>query len=392
MKTSTASWDIGRRWPDDIGALDSESTLVLAFGGSECLDRPEGLEALRAAFPRGHVLGCSTSGQIRGDSVRDGGVDAMVMRFDRATLRVASARVNGEGGSFRAGCEVGDQLCRGNLRGVFVLSDGTQSNGTQLCSGMASKLPAGVPVTGGLAGDGERFLRTWVCCDGAPAQGMAVAVGLYGDDSVSLWHGCKGGWDTFGPERVVTRSKDNVLFELDNEPALSVYERYLGEHAAGLPASALLFPLALRRNGSQAVVVRTVLGTSREAGSMTFAGDIPQGATVQLMRADFDRIIDGASEAASMISLGDIPGTSAACVPISCVGRRIILKHRTEEELEEVVNHLAPGMPHVGFYSYGEISPMVGSSCELHNQTVTLTVFAERTGGRDAPDARKAAA
>ncbi|MFO0831071.1 MAG: FIST N-terminal domain-containing protein [Phycisphaerales bacterium] len=392
MQTAIASWDQGRAWPADVGRLDSESTLVLAFGASECVDRPEGLEQLRAAFPRGHVVGCSTSGQIRGDSVRDEGIDALIIRFEHARVRVASSRVDGEGGSLGAGRALGEALHAADLRGVFVLSDGTRSNGTQLCAGLSSVLGAGTPVTGGLAGDGPRFQRTWVCCDSAPCQGLVAAVGLYGDESVAMWHGCKDGWDAFGPERVVTRSCGNVLYELDGEPALGVYERYLGGHAADLPASALLFPLSLRRRGSGSLLVRTVLGVSREEKSMTFAGDIPQGSTVQLMRADFDRIIDGASGAANMLPLDLMSGATAACVPINCVGRRLILKHRAEEELEEVVNLLAPGVPSVGFYSYGEISPLAGSPCELHNQTMTLAVFAEQAGGCDAPDARKAAA
>ena len=72
-----------------------------------------------------------------------------------------------------------------------------------------------------------------------------VAVGLYGEH-VKLGHGSKGGWDTFGPERIVTKSDGNVLYELDDKPALALYKEYLGDRAAGLPGSALLFPLALR--------------------------------------------------------------------------------------------------------------------------------------------------
>lgn len=392
MRTATATWTSGGSWPKSLGALDGESTLVLVFGGRECLEHPEGINTLRALFPKGHVVGCSTSGQILGDTVKDGGVDAMVMKFNAARLRVASAPVDGVDGSFAAGQKIGQELSTPDLRGVFVLADGTISNGSRLCAGLESAIRSLAPVTGGLAGDGDRFQQTWVCCDGPPTRGGVVAVGVYGDESVVLWHGCKGGWDAFGPERVVTRSRDNVLYELDGEPALTVYERYLGEHAANLPASALLFPLALRRAGSQSVLVRTVLGVSRENASMTFAGDIPQGSMVQLMRADFDRIIDGASQAAAMIPVEGLRGCDTACVPISCVGRRLILKHRAEEELEEVVNHFGPGTPHVGFFSYGEISPLVGSACELHNQTVTLTVFAERRGGSDAQAARPSAA
>src|SRR5690606_11004102 len=98
---------------------------------------------------------------------------------------------------------------------------------------------------GGLAGDGTRFESTWIFSDGQLRSGVVAGVGLYGDH-VIVGHGSKGGWDKFGPERVVTRSAGNVLHELDGKPALALYKDYLGDKAAGLPATGLLFPLALR--------------------------------------------------------------------------------------------------------------------------------------------------
>ena len=237
-----------------------------------------------------------------------------------------------------------------------------------------------VVVTGGLAGDGTRFKRTWVLKDRSPQSGYVTAVGFYGDH-IRLGHGSKGGWDKFGPERQVTKSHSNVLYELDGRPALQLYKEYLGDRAAGLPATGLLFPLAIRTSPSEGkVLVRTILAVDEAAQSMTFAGDIPQGVFAQLMRANFDRLIQGASEAAALTINhhgSSHPTSPTLSVAISCVGRRLVLGERTEEEIEATLEILPKGSSQIGFYSYGELSPYANGACDLHNQTMTLTTIAE---------------
>ena len=257
------------------------------------------------------------------------------------------------------------------MRAIFVLSDGLAVNGTELLNGIRAAASPGLVVTGGLAGDGSRFERTWVIASGKIVSGVVVGVGLYGD-AVHVSHGSRGGWDSFGPERLVTKAVGNVLYELDGEPALALYKTYLGERASGLPATALLFPLALRQEGSQDTLVRTILSVDEAAQSMTFAGDIPQESIVQLMRANFDRLVDGAAQASADADRQEIG--DALTVAISCVGRRLVLGERAEEELEAAFDPEFDRDKFVGFYSYGEISPLVRGGCSaLHNQTMTLT-------------------
>ena len=178
---------------------------------------------------------------------------------------------------------------------------------------------------------------------------------------------------------VITRAEGNVLYELDGQSALSLYKKYLGDLAAELPGSALLFPLSIRTEDGGTSVVRTILSVNDADESMTFAGDMPVGAYARLMKANFDRLIDGASLAAneSQETIGT-PGPDLA-VLISCVGRKVVLGQRTEEEVESVREVLGERTAIAGFYSYGEISPFTASTrCELHNQTMTITTFSER--------------
>ena len=235
-------------------------------------------------------------------------------------------------------------------------------------------------VTGGLAGDGTHFKRTWVLKDRTPQSGYVTAVGFYGDH-IRLGHGSKGGWDKFGPERQVTKSIGNVLYELDGRAALGLYKEYLGDRASGLPATGLLFPLAIRTSQAEGkVLVRTILAVDEATQSMTFAGDIPEGVFAQLMRANFDRLIQGASEAAALTTQhqNGSPSTSPTLsIAISCVGRRLVLGERTEEEIEATLEILPKGSRQVGFYSYGEISPYKSGACDLHNKPMTLTTITE---------------
>lgn len=264
-----------------------------------------------------------------------------------------------------------------SLRHVFILSEGLDINGSELVRGLKDHLPPGTTLTGGLSGDSDRFRETYVMLDGEPQRGVVGAIGLYGK-GLRVGYGSFGGWDPFGPERLITRAKGNVLYELDGKSALGLYKQYLGEHAKGLPATGLLFPLSLRMKESSRPVVRTLLSVNEEDQSMTFAGSMPENVYARLMKANFERLIDGAIEAAK--SSSDTIGSAnpQLAILISCVGRKLILKQRIEEEVEGVRDVLGDSAAFTGFYSYGEISPFAkGGTCELHNQTMTITVLSE---------------
>ena len=378
MITKVFSYRDGHGWsiptfPD----LDSNNTLVLVFGVGKQMDGEGPLGELSRAYPHAHVLGCSTAGEIVGQTILDDSLVVAVCRFDGTPLRSASQAIASTAESFSVGATIARQLSSPDLRGVFVLSDGTKVNGSELCRGLYSEIDPQVIITGGLAGDGDRFQKTWVLNQRRPESGFVSAVGFYGERIV-LGHGSRGGWDVFGPERTVTRSHENVLFEIDGLPALDLYKRYLGDLATGLPANALLFPLRLQRKKTGAGdLVRTILSIDEKAQSMTFAGDIPEGSLIQFMRANLDRLVDGALEAAQLARNKQESAKACLAIAISCVGRRLVLSERAEEEVEAVAGVLPKGSEVIGFYSYGELSPISGGPCDLHNQTMTLTTISE---------------
>ena len=374
MQVEQVTWAPQRGWQRDAGL--PEAQLVLVFGDRAAIGDPDLLQGLAARWPAAHIVGCSTAGQILGTDVFDEGAVATAVRFDGTTVDVAPAPTTAAD-SAAAGAALAVSLARPGLVHVIVISEGLDINGEALVRGLGERLPAGVSVTGGLSADGEHFRETVVLCNGQPRTNTVAAIGLYGS-RLKVGYGSLGGWDSFGPERQITRSQGNVLYELDGQSALALYKRYLGAHAADLPASGLLFPLSLRTRDASAPVVRTILSVNEADQSLTFAGDVPAGGYVRLMKANFDRLIDGAV-GAGRISAEALGGPVDLALLISCVGRRMVLRQRVEEEVEGVRDIVGPATPITGFYSYGEISPFTPQArCELHNQTMTVTTLSER--------------
>jgi len=378
MRTEQNQWTEGRGWePAPPGKLGGSAQLVFLFGSRDILKSGAHNDLVRKAFPQAHLLGCSTAGEIYGTHVSDDSLVTTAVQFDHAHVRGARIRIGEVKDSYQAGEGLARTLDKKGLVHVFVLSDGLKINGSDLVRGLAENLPAEVSITGGLSGDGANFLETLVLWDGPAEREVVAIIGFYGE-RLNVGYGSLGGWDSFGPERLITRSEGNVLYELDGKCALDLYKNYLGDHAKGLPATGLLFPLSLRMNQGETGVVRTILSVNDQDKSMVFAGDVPQGAYARLMKANFDRLIDGSIGAAktSFEALGS--ASPELAVLISCVGRKLVLKQRIEEEVEAVREVMGAGCALTGFYSYGEISPFTPhAKCELHNQTMTITTFSE---------------
>lgn len=356
----------------------ADASFVLVFGDISFFKDTDFNQRLRAAYPQTAILGCSTAGEISGHSVDDGTCVLTAVKFDNSRIRLTSSRLSDMGDSQTAGARIAEQLNADDLKAVLLYSPGTNVNGSALVRGLESVLGQHLPIVGGLAGDGGAFDVTYTLGDQGVRSDTVVALGLYGDNLV-YGHGSFGGWEPFGPARKVTRCEGNVLYELDGEPALSVYERYLGEYAKDLPASGLLFPLdMLTEDQTKNGLIRTILGIDKAAGSLTLAGEIDAAGYLRLMHTTTDGLVSGAESAAEMIQQCNHSGPMLAIL-VSCVGRKLVMGDRVEEEVEAVADTLGRTATLTGFYSYGEIGPYVpDNSCRLHNQTMTIAAISER--------------
>lgn len=373
LQFSSNHWDTTFSAP---GFSPDQCQLALIFGAPELITDPGVFQHLRGSYPSAALVFGSTSGEILGERVFDQTIVVSAIQLEKTALRSVETNIKLHKDSEEAGRFLLQQLRQDDLKTVFIISDGTDINGSELVAGFNAQNDQHIPVTGGLAGDAARFVRTYAGLNKVPDEGNVVAVGFYGNH-LHVGHGSFGGWDPFGPTRKITRAAQNVLFEIDGKNALDFYKDYLGPYKEELPGSALLFPLTIKENGTGQSVVRTILSVNETDKSMTFAGNMPVGSEVRMMKANFDKLID-ASSIAAQHTYGQIPETPDLAILISCVGRKLILQERTEEEVQAARDIFGEGTCTTGFYSYGEISPFRQSTtCNLHNQTMTITTFKE---------------
>ena len=356
--------------------LKEDVDIVFTFGDREVFKKADTYTKLRSLYPSAHIVGCTSSGNILGDRVSDSPVVATAVSLESGTVRISVEDFSLEDDQKEVSQRVVSRLPRENLKHIFILSDGLNMNGSFLAQGANKAVDQTVSITGGLAGDGTEFKETWIIADEEAKQNRLVAIGFYGK-SITVGCGCFAGWDEFGILRKITKSKDNIVYEIDGHPALELYKKYLGEYAEDLPGSGLRFPFSIKINEESTPVIRAVLGIDEEAQSLVFAGDVPEGYLARLMKTDTDGLIDASVVAAKRIKR--INEKNALGLVISCVGRRLVLKQLTDEELESISSTLGENVQLVGFYSYGELAPFSDElmSCQLHNQTMTLTVIYE---------------
>lgn len=376
MQITQEIWRLSDGWQTaSHGQLDGEADLVLAFADRRLLQATASSELLAQRYPGAEHVICSSAGEISSTQLLEETLVATAIRFEKSRVSTAIVEFSPGDNSREVGSRLAGAIEPEGLRNVLVFSDGLQVNGSLLSQGLNATLPDGVLVTGGLSGDSDLFERTLVGLNAEPRPNAVVAVGFYGEH-LQLGHGSMGGWDPFGPDRLVTRARGNRLYELDGRNALELYCSYLGEYSEQLPASGLLFPLLVHEGARREGVVRTLLGIDEKEQCLVFAGDMNEGSYARLMKANLERLIEGARQSAAQTLQRNIQPQLALLV--SCVGRKMVLGQRTEEELEAVSEGLGDQALLCGFYSYGElVPPLPGSGTELHNQTMTITTLSE---------------
>lgn len=351
--------------------------LLLLFGEKELLNQSDTIPLISEIFTNGQIVSTSTAGEICQQQVQNNSIICIAIRLDHTAFTVIQDNIKQYDNAVELGASLVSRLEQEQLKYLMILSDGNLVNGDELVAGINSKLHPGVQVSGAMAGDGIRFKDTLTGSPQDLGSGNVVLIAFYGNRlRVSIAYG--GGWSVFGPERIITNSNGNELFEIDGENALETYKRYIGDYALSLPASALLFPIALLSESGEVQVVRTILNIKEENGSLVFAGNVPQGTRIKLMRSNTERIIQKAGQAAYNVSRKYKENSQLALL-FNCIGRKLVLDTRVGEEIAYIASHFTKETTIAGMYSYGEFTrnSFSGPTCELHNQTVVITVFDE---------------
>jgi len=354
----------------------AEANWVLVFGSVSRFNERNFASQLQKRYPNAQIVGCTTSGEITGDGVFDDSVHITAMLWERSQLRFIAKPVNSMEQSHALGAQIANELLAPDLKGLFVLSDGLNVNGSELVEGLQEVLP-NVPITGGLAGDAAQFSKTLLLNNDKIQDRIVIAVGIYGKDAI-VTSGALGGWKPYGPPRRITRAVKNVVYEMDNKPALPLYKMYIGYYANQLPASGLNFPFAIM-DDKNVNVIRTLLAINEKDNSLTFAGNIAEGSTVRFLKSDHDQLVVGASEAARQILQKDVNiNDKALAICVSCVGRKLVMEDQVSDEVFAVQRLLGMQTGITGFYSNGEIcSGEDDGHSLLHNQTMTIAYLSE---------------
>jgi hypothetical protein len=357
------------------------ANLVLAFGSVKRFSDSNLQKQLKERYPIAQIVGCTTSGEINAEGVFDDSLQITAIMWEKSQQKVLHTKMHDMQSSFEVAVSLAKQLKADSLKTVILFSDGLHVNGSELLDGFQSIL-GDIPVVGGMAGDNAAFVKTLQMINETISENLVIAVGIYGSHLITA-NGALGGWKPYGPPRKITKSIKNVVYEMDGKPALSLYKLYIGEaYAKGLPGSGLKFPLAIIEDGKRDVEkIRTLLAVDNTTGSLTFAGNVEEGETVRLCQTTHDRLVEGASGAAKLVTgnLADMSTSQtglALCV--SCVGRKLVMAENISDEIKAVQNILGLQTAITGFYSYGEFAPRPNTKDNvLHNQTMTIGYLTE---------------
>ena len=351
--------------------------LILVFANRLMLEDDSVLHDIRKEFPYDDIVFASTAGEVFNVEVLENTVTVIAIEFEKSTFVIKADNIfNHDKNTRQLGAALAEQMPAEGLKHLFVLSEGSFVSGTSLIKGLESTLNENVAITGGLSGDDLRYEKTLTSYKEDPKEGEIVLIGFYGE-SLEITFASYGGWLAFGPERVITKSEGSTLYEIDGQSSLELYKKYLGDKAGDFARSALLYPLNVIAPGKTHAVVRAVVATDMENKAMIFADEVPQDSQVQLIMISPDRISQGAFTASTLAMQDRVTKPQLALV-ISCIGRKVVMNQRVEEEIELVREVIGEGTAIAGFYSYGEIAPFHDTcSSELHNQTMTLTLISE---------------
>ncbi|OIQ20169.1 MAG: histidine kinase [Flavobacterium sp. MedPE-SWcel] len=377
MKIVQAYKEKGKDWNYYSEKQVLKKPLVLVFGNRFLLEDKNVLSDIRNEFPYEDLVFGSTAGEIINVDVVEESVTVLAIEFEKSSFVVKRDSIlEHNKDTLSLGTSLSNQMPKEGLKHLFIVSEGSFMSGTSLIKGFENGFDESIPMTGGLCGDDTRFEKTLASYKEDPKEGEIILIGFYGD-SLEISFASHGGWLGFGPERIITKSDGNVLYEIDDKPALELYKKYLGDKVEKLAESTLFYPLNVIAPGRKDAVVRTILSIDTENQTMVFADDIPENSRVQLMMASADGISQGAYNA-TKLAMKDRTKKPQLALPVTCIGRKLVLNQRMEEEAELIRQLVGEDTAIAGFYSYGEIAPFFGNtSCEFHNQTMTLTLISE---------------
>lgn len=164
----------------------------------------------------------------------------------------------------------------------------------------------------------------------------------------------------------------NIVYSIDDEPALEIYKKYLDVKDADLPAIGVEYPLLIKHNNTFSL--RAVMGVDRENQALIFAGTVPQDSIVTFSSSPGFEVMDSTKE--KINEFYEEHQDADMLLLFSCMARYLALGPVITEEINFSAEKW--GIPVSGFFTYGEIGTNVGTRCDFFNQTYTFVILKEK--------------
>lgn len=365
---------------------------VLIVLGSPRFDHKQLLAGIISVAGDVPMVGGSTAGEISGSGISNESVVIMALGSDTLDFATGIGLDMSQDETACGVALVDDFRHRISIKeasSLLIFPDGMGGDGLKVIDGLQSVMGTGFEIVGGYLGDGEDFRTTFQYFNGKVYNNAMPGLLICGKAGFRTGIGVRSGFESIGNRFYCTAAEGNIVKEFDNERALDLYKEFLGdERFQRLPGICLEYPFGLIDDkvsiaGKEYFQLRCCLAVDHEKGSITLAASIPEGRAITLTTASRGDIINGAKLAAEQAKESLKDAKPEAILMFSCVGRKLILGRRTQEEVAVVKEVLGKDVPLIGFYTYGEIGPIDKTREELsvskfHNETVVLWVLGSK--------------
>ena len=380
MKLLQRQWTVKDGWRtlrDDLAGRYAKVQLVLIFGASDLLKSVDLYKNVYDEFPNAIVTGCSTAGEICGDEVGDNSLVCTAIEFEHSRVKAKHIFMDKYPGLSieQVTREMVDELLAPDLVHLLVLAGGDDINASDVVAGLRKQAPKKVGVSGALAADAFKFHDACVIADVMACENTISVIAFYGK-GLKVMTSLKAGWFEFGGEKTITKSDKNIMYQLDKGPALPFFELYLGDSINKVPASSFQYPISLRSKHTDDWLTRSIVKVDRSKSALHFAGDVPVGYRMRLMKTDTEHLVESAARATvNMLRRSFYPDFALI---VSCFGRKGLMGKDSYKEVKAVRAGFGDHTLMTGFYACGEIGALDSSNpCQLHNQTLAITAFLE---------------
>jgi len=331
------------------------------------------------------VLGCSGAAIISNRGIFKHGLVIMLLSHSQGVyFNTGLVKNIMERSAVQAGEELGENLLHG-FQGIrrdlsVMFSDGLIESSSDLISGLQERVGVSFPLAGASAADNLAFKKTYIYFDQEIISNAACGI-LWGG-KLNFGLGTKHGWKPLGKPRKVTKASGNIINEIDNAPAIRIYEDYLAMDTAELKNElkriSILYPIGIYLPGEEEFLLRNLFSIE-DNGSIVLQGNVPQNSQIRLMIGTKETCLAATHQAIEEVKKGLSGRPCNFVLVFDSISRYILLGRQAGKELEIIKEHLGKDTPIIGLCTYGEQAPLRSinylGKTYFQNQTITIVAI-----------------